>query len=71
MVKDGFLESKTTCFTIRKMNDINIINIILHNNQIYNKLNKKNDINHKKNHSNILYDFCEGVKAVWQTGFKP
>ena len=19
----------------------------------------------------ILYDFCEGVKAVWQTGFKP
>ena len=20
---------------------------------------------------NILYDFCEGVKAVWQKGFKP
>jgi hypothetical protein len=19
----------------------------------------------------ILYDFCEGVKAVWQKGFKP
>lgn len=19
----------------------------------------------------ILYDFCEGVKAIWQIGFKP
>ena len=39
MVKDGFLESKTTCFTTLERDDINVINIILHNNQIHNELN--------------------------------
>jgi len=26
---------------------------------------------HRTRSHYILYDFCEGVKAIWQIGFKP
>ena len=26
---------------------------------------------HRTRSHHILYDFCEGVKAIWQIGFKP